>query len=334
MIPPRATEGESSNRALGGRRILARASPAAAHRSRAHDRIAEAARYCYYNTLNKRRPMYPADSDRRSPPPFDPADILKSLSHGYTHPVCIFMPRARARLFAFLVACVYAAICISPVSVPIGAATTLGNAPDGEGAGGRSGKRTSQRERERERGTERGALSSRLHRSAAGWPPDRSTANKSRRFPRRAARVRSCPAFRVRSVSGVRLSAAKGEGEGGRAGGRAEGAPTNNTRSLRVIFGGGLVFAKTMDDPPTLRRSVSLAPLPPPTFAVLPPSPRKLAGGRLEGEFNCLNILASGFLRNNANERERERERELPVRLAFSRSRLISRQRRITLRLI
>jgi len=158
MIPPRATEGESSNRALGGRRILARASPAAAHRSRAHDRIAEAARYCYYNTLNKRRPMYPADSDRRSPPPLDPADILKSLSHGYTHPVCIFMPRARARLFAFLVACVYAAICISPVSVPIGAATTLGNAPDGEGAGGRSGKRTSQRERERERDRERRAF--------------------------------------------------------------------------------------------------------------------------------------------------------------------------------
>jgi len=46
------------------------------------------------------------------------------------------MPRVgRARLFAFLVAGVYAAICISPVSVPIGAATTMANARDGEGAG-------------------------------------------------------------------------------------------------------------------------------------------------------------------------------------------------------
>jgi len=262
MIPPRATEGESSNRALGGRRILARASPAAAHRSRAHDRIAEAARYCYYNTLNKRRPMYPADSDRRSPPPLDPADILKSLSHGYTHPVCIFMPRARAivRVSGRLRLCSYLHLA------GIGAYRCRDNARERSGRGGRRReiREADESERERERGTERGALSSRLHRSAAGWPPDRSTANKSRRFPRRAARVRSCPAFRVRSVSGVRLSAAKGEGEGGRAGGRAERAPTNNTRSLRVIFGGGLVFAKTMDDPPTLRRSVSLAPLPPP----------------------------------------------------------------------
>jgi hypothetical protein len=162
------------------------------------------------------------------------------------------------------------------LSVPRQRSGTLrtGRAPEGDQGSGRV------RERERERGTERGALSSRLHRSAAGWPPDRSTANKSRRFPRRAARVRSCPAFRVRSVSGVRLSAAKGEGEGGRAGGRAEGAPTNNTRSLRVIFGGGLVFAKTMDDPPTLRRSVSLAPLPPPLHS---PSFRHLRESWPEG---------------------------------------------------
>jgi len=62
------------------------------------------------------------------------------------------------------------------------------------------------REREKARGGRRGTfsvLSSKLHRSAAARSRNRSTANKSRRFLRRAARVRSCPVFRKRSVMSV-----------------------------------------------------------------------------------------------------------------------------------
>jgi len=230
MIPPRATEGESSNRALGGRRILARASPAAAHRSRAHDRIAEAARYCYYNTLNKRRPMYPADSDRRSPPPLDPADILKSLSHGYTHPVCIFMPRARAivRVSGRLRLCSYLHLA------GIGAYRCRDNARERSGRGGRRREireaDESEREREREGQREARFLRGCIDLRPAGRPTARRRTNRDGFRAGQLAFVlvrlfgyAACPG----SVSPRRRGRGRG---GGRAGGRRERRPTTPAR--------------------------------------------------------------------------------------------------------
>lgn len=135
-----------------------------------------------------------------------------------------------------------AAICISPMhtSLYIDAYSPLGQREKGREVRGKGTK-----------GANRGGDPKRTffeapHRSAAtDRPANRSTANKSRRFLRRAARVRSCPVFGNRSDEEERPFSS-------RLGGKGEGA-VQQRAPARVIFGGGLVFAETMDDTSAFR---------------------------------------------------------------------------------
>lgn len=194
----------------------------------------------------------------------------------------------RARLFAFLVVGgVYMQLfafrryrCLSVHSVPRRRTGEGGRERVGGNVGGGI----------REGG--RGALSSRLHRSAAGGPHDRSTANKSRRFLRRAARVRSCPAFRIRSVSVSASLAANAKGE------EAKHRPTTLRSRFKLFLARWFSFCQ--DDGWSRRFRALSSSLHHPS-ALYHQTWRW--GGKERGSFNSLNILLSGFFLRNSRER-------------------------------